>query len=336
MRSFLILVMLVAMLPLNASKIDIQPGSFGVSTDSFAFHSREQTMYMKHGPLSYGRLDLGPLQRLVSDPHGNRLSLDLDCRDSVKRGVRGMLFDSGFLDFTAGLGNYPESSVDITYQNMDLAFDFKHGRALRKSLLSPWDKVLEKDIITLGIEAREEHGLSTLALFSLSPSISTRVFTGLSLDTESLTLKIGRGNTMASSKDTESSIYLRGMNDNGYIFISDRTGRASYRPSSYTETTRELGYGFKFGKVEVGSVSKVDFTHDGKWRRKVSRYLDLGYAKFTFTDGRMKFSMDRVEGFSIGLSGRNTSISFRHKGLEVKRYYDGSWSFSLSIEPTKE
>ena len=336
MRSFLIVIMLALMLPASASRMDIQPGRFGFSTDSFAFHSRERTMYLRFDPVSYGRLDLSPYHHTLSDPHGSGLSLAMDARDSVKRGVRGMLFSSRFLDFSVGMGSTPEFSMAMKYGNLDMSFDFKHGKARRKPFISSWDRSLEKDMFTLGFRSGSEYGLSILSLFSLSPSTSTRVFTGIALDTECLEVELGRGNTLISSKDTESSLYLKGMGGGGYVFISDRTGKASYRPSSFTETERELGYGFRIGSAEFGCSTKVDFTRNGKWKRKVTRYVDLGYAKFTFVDGRMHFSMDRVQGFSIGLSGRNSSISFRYKGMEIRRYYDGSWSFSLSIEPTKE
>lgn len=334
MRYLLVFLLILLSMPLGASKIVIEPGSVSVVSKDFTFHSKENSLYVKSGPLSYGRLDLSPLSYMLKSPHSSRFSLGIEARDSVKRGVRGLVFDSSFFDFSIGHGRTPEYSAKLDYENLSLAFDFKHRNERKKHLTSRWEKVLEMDVLTFGIVASGDYGLKVISLFSLSPETSTKVFTGISMDTGNMEFRIGRGGTLLSKKDTETSYYIKGKNSNGYIYFSDERGKKSYKPSSYTETRRELGYALDLGKVELGSSRKVFLSKDGKWKSSVTRFLDFNIARFSWTDGAMRFSMKPVSGLSIAIGSRNTSISFKYKGIEVKRNYNGSWSFKVSIEPT--
>ena len=334
MRYLLVFLLIFLSMPLGASKLVIEPGSLSVVSRDFSFHSRENSLYVKSGALSYGRLDLSPLSHMLESPHSSRYSLELEARDSMKRGVRGLVFDSEFFDFSVGLGQSPQYSARMEYGNLSLSFDFKHRGKRRKHLASRWEKVLEMDVFTFGLVACGDYGLRVVSLFSLSPESSTKVFTGISMDTGNIKCRIGRGGTLLSKKDTETSYYLEGKNSNGYIYILDERGMKSFKPSSYTETRRELGYALDFGKVEFGFTEKVFLSPEGKWKSSVTRFIDFNWARFSWTDGHMRFSMKPVSGFSISIGGRNTGISFKYKGIEVKRNYSGSWSFKVSIEPT--
>ena len=334
MRSLLVFLLVILTFPIGASSVVIEPGSFSVVAEDFTFHSKENTLYVDSGMLSYGRLDLNPLSHMLYSPHSSSFSLGIDARDSVKKGVRGMVFDSEFFDFSIGMGRTPEFSAGIEYGNLSLSFDFKHRNARRRRPATRWERVLEMDVLTFGFEAKGDYGLKVISLFSLSPETSTKVFTGISMDTGNIEMKIGRGTTLLSRKDTEISHYLKVKNGYGSIYISDECGFKSFKPSSYTETRRELGYVLDLGKVEFGSSTKVFFSKEGKWKSSRKRFLDFGIARFSWTDGAMRFSMKPVEGFSISVGSGNTSISFKYKGMEVKRNYDGSWSFRVSIEPT--